>query len=306
MSILVLLTASISFSFAAAQQHCRNPTDTIEVAKGIYVRQGIDDLVFEGVNIANVGFIVGEKCVAVIDSGGSLQEGHALRCTIALTTDLPICYVINTHFHPDHILGNHAFREKNTLFIGHERLAQAIGIAADTYLQRASLFENRKVAEAELVLPQRTVGDTLELDLGERILKISAHSAAHTRNDISIFDQKTNTLWLSDLLFLTHTPVVAGSITGWINTLNQLKDIKAERVIPGHGPVSAKWPDSLDRQLDYLNRLRSEVKDAIAKGVSIIEAQENLLKDNPWQWKLYSEYRKRNIINAYAELEWED
>ena len=68
-----------------------------QVAQGIYVHQGLIELpdVHNHDAIANIGFMVGEKCVAVIDSGGSPAQGRQLKKTIQKITSVPICYVIN-------------------------------------------------------------------------------------------------------------------------------------------------------------------------------------------------------------------
>ena len=79
-----------------------------QVAPGIFVHAGkhlpLDAPGHD--DIANIGFIVGARCVAVIDTGGSVRIGRALRAAIRQHTALPVCYVINTHVHVDHVLGN--------------------------------------------------------------------------------------------------------------------------------------------------------------------------------------------------------
>ena len=77
-------------------------------------------------DIANVGFIVGSRCIAVIDTGGSVRIGRELQARIVRRTSRPICYVIDTHVHVDHVLGNFAFKEDKPHFVGHAALADAM------------------------------------------------------------------------------------------------------------------------------------------------------------------------------------
>ena len=99
-----------------------------EVATGIFVHQGkhldVDDG-YQG-DICNIGFIIGQKNVAVIDTGGSESMGYALLSEIKKRTNLPVKYVINTHVHLDHIYGNIAFKKEGAKFIGHENLTKAM------------------------------------------------------------------------------------------------------------------------------------------------------------------------------------
>ncbi|HSR61998.1 MAG TPA: MBL fold metallo-hydrolase, partial [Gammaproteobacteria bacterium] len=98
-----------------------NTLGITEIVDGNYMHPGVH-VPFEHEqhdDIANIGFIVGDNCVAVIDTGGSVEIGNALRETIRTVTDKPVCYVINTHVHFDHVLGNLAFKQDNPEYIGH-------------------------------------------------------------------------------------------------------------------------------------------------------------------------------------------
>jgi hypothetical protein len=77
-------------------------------------------------DIANLSFVVGTQCVAVIDTGGSIRIGEALRDAVKHRSKRPICYVIDTHVHVDHVLGNAAFSPDQPQFVGHAGLPAAL------------------------------------------------------------------------------------------------------------------------------------------------------------------------------------
>ena len=105
-----------------------NEFNLTEVAHGLFVHGGVNVNLDQPPHddIANIGFIVGDKCVAVIDTGGSVAIGKKLRKALRKITSKPICYVINTHIHYDHVLGNVAFRRDEPETIGHYSLRAAI------------------------------------------------------------------------------------------------------------------------------------------------------------------------------------
>ena len=278
-----------------------------EIAPGVYLHQGVhEDATPANLGgIANIGFVVGEQAVAVIDSGGSARQGAALLAAVRAVTDLPVRYVINTHVHPDHIFGNATFRNEDPMFVGHAKLPRALAARGAYYLKRLPEFLGEASAGTEVVPPSLTVTGQLEIDLGNRPLLLIAHPTAHTDNDLTVLDLATGTLWLGDLLFSERTPVIDGSLKGWLAVLDQLARLDAERVVPGHGPVATAWPDALAPQRGYLEQLLTELRQIIAEYGTMTDALEKVAQDQRGAWLLFDEYHPRNVVTAFTELEWE-
>lgn len=279
-----------------------------EIAEGVFVHQGKHewpDHKNHGA-IANIGFIVGERCVAVIDTGGNPDEGQALRRAVARATDKPICYVINTHVHPDHIYGNIAFKEAGVKFVGHYKLARAMASRGQFYIDKAQDQIGISLTAEHIIPPDIEVETTRVLDLGHRELLLTAHPTAHTDNDLSIYDKKTDTMWLADLFFIGHIPTLDGSLKGWLAELTKLEKKSFRRVVPGHGPVVSDWPKSLAPQKRYLQTLLTDIRKMIEDGKFIEDAIERVGYEFKEQWQLFDEFHKKNVTAAFAELEWED
>lgn len=279
-----------------------------EIAPGVYVHSGVQEESSPQNlgDIANIGFIVGAKCVAVIDTGGSIVVGERLRQAIKNITREPVCYVINTHVHPDHVFGNAAFKQDHPVFVGHDKLPAAMAARGGNYLNALKRDVGAATQGSEIILPTLTVKDVLELDLGGRRLTLKAWRTAHTDNDLTVFDEKTQTLWLADLLFTGHIPVVDGSLKGWLGVLKELPGIKARHIIPGHGRPDPPWPQALQGESDYLNILLREVREAIKRRQTLQQAVDTVGLSQRDHWLLFDSFHRRNVTAAYAELEWED
>ncbi len=278
-----------------------------QVAPGVYVHQGqhYDINHARRDDIANIGFIVGDRCVAVIDSGGSVAVGHRLRGAIRQITDLPICYVINTHVHYDHLLGNAALVDPGTQIIGHAALAEAVAANRAYFLASFAAELGKNADAASIVAPRLTVEDETTIDLGGRPLRLRAQPPAHTSADLIVYDLQSSTLWLGDLLFVDRVPVIDGSLKGWLRTTEKLRGLDAARAIPGHGPAVVEWPQALAAQTRYLSTLLKETREMIKHGGLMEQAIAEVGQTERGKWLLFDENHKRNVIRAFKELEWE-
>jgi quinoprotein relay system zinc metallohydrolase 2 len=285
------------------------PLPVVQIAPGVYCHAGLP-LGIEApgrADIANLGFIVGERAVAVVDTGGSVAVGRRLLAAVRRVTALPVAYVINTHVHFDHLLGNAAFRGKGTQAVGHAGLAAALA-------EGQGYFREHFAAELAGEPPERTlaapgiavaVGRPLALDLGGRRLTLTAFAPAHTRTDLTVLDGQSGTLFAGDLVAAQRTPALDASLKGWLAALDLLQALPAARVVPGHGPASLPWPAGAAATRRYLETLAREVGDAIAAGRPLERAMDEVGRGERAHWLLFDEHHRRNVSRAYAELEWE-
>lgn len=315
MRILMITMSLCAVLGSSHMAYADTPTAafTLEnVGDGVYVHHGLHldiDTGYQG-DICNASFVVGSRGVAVIDTGGSLKVGKQLLAAIRSVTPLPVLYVINTHVHPDHIYGNAAFlpsspSEPKPEFVGHEKLAHMMDLRSEQYAKLNARFLHDDAIGSELVRPTLSVKTTLNLDLGDRQLQLTAHPVAHTNTDVSVIDTKTATLFTGDLLFIERTPVVEGDIKGLIAEVAALKNSQAKLVVPGHGPVTKDWQAALDKSQHYLTVLLADIRSGIKNNDGMEKTMDKAAASEKDKWLLFEIANRRNVNTLYPALEWE-
>ncbi|MDO9011012.1 MAG: quinoprotein relay system zinc metallohydrolase 2 [Gallionella sp.] len=296
--ILIALLPAPAFSSALSLE---------KIAPGIYVHHGEhkDIDADYGGDICNISFVIGSKGVAVIDTGGSPVIGARLRQAIRAITPLPVLYVINTHVHPDHALGNAAFKQDDPVFVGHSKLSDAMAQRSGIYLRNQPVWVGADAAGTELIPPTLAVSTTHDIDLGGRTLNLTAYPVAHSPSDLTVFDTATRTLWTGDLLFIERTPSVDGDLLSWLQVIAQLREIKTERTVPGHGAVTSNGRAALDAEERYLSTLLSDVRSAIKQGHSMEQTIATAAQSEQNKWVLFNTTNRRNVARIFPMLEWE-
>lgn len=295
----------------ASNPECRpaaEPLEMVEIAPGAFAHKGQiaePDADNRG-DVANLGFVIGDTGVAVIDTGGAPWIGEALWRAIRARTDLPIDHVILTHMHPDHVFGTGVFARAGARIWGHEALPRALADRQAGYLDslRVALGDAALVDAAAPDLTE-SVTERAEIDLGGRVLTLRAWPAAHTGNDLTVTDRDTRTLFAGDLVFDRHAPALDGSLRGWRAVLAGLQEVDVARVVPGHGEPSLSWPGGADPLARYLMVLERDTRAALDAGARLSDAVRSVAGSEAAQWDLFDVYHPRNVTVAFTELEWE-
>jgi len=230
-----------------------------------------DFSVENGGNIVNTAFIVTGEGVLVLDTGVSRRYGEALLNAIRSVTDEPIRMVINTHHHPDHFLGNQAFRDVPIASLPETR--EQIHRHGDSFAENMYRLTGDWMRGTEVVLPTETVEPGVEQVGRHRLewIRMSGHSGA----DLVLFDHTTGVLFPFDMVFYQRaltTPHTPG-LQQWRNEIAQLRRYPFKLMLPGHGPLvrDQRALDQMDAYLEWLDRT---LTDAAEQGLSMTEVMQ--------------------------------
>ena len=264
---ILLFCLALSLPTMADMDYALKPR---QIAEGTWLLEGSTDNFAKanGGNIVNVAFIVTDAGVVVIDTGPSRRYGEALRQAIASVTTKPVIQVLLTHHHPDHALGNQAFKDV------------PIGALADTtkllHEQGDSMAENlyRMVGDwmrgTEVVLPSEVLEPGVRT-FGNHDLRLLALTG-HTGADLAILDQSTGVLFAGDLVFYQRALTTPNSpgLAAWLADITTLQGLPWTLVVPGHGPIATD-AQPFAQMRDYLTWLDQLLRDGAANGSDMTE-----------------------------------
>ena len=260
----------------------------IEIAEGVYA--------WINENCAtNAGFIVGEEGVVVIDTLMTPSLAGSLMTVVRDVTQKPIRYVINTHFHGDHVYGNQYFLP--TPIVGHENCKFDLDTKWDSNFNR---YWSREVLRPELsrivkTTPDVTFNDKMSIWLGSREIQLSFHGRAHSNSDILLYLPEEKVLFVGDLAVNKTLPAFPdGHITDWVSVLEQVDKVDTDTIVPGHGPVGTKA--EFNEAKGLLNLLNTQIKSAFDNGATEDEASKNI------DVGIYSGFANQDRIPQIVEM----
>lgn len=250
------------------------PEGITEVADGVWV---IPDLRVP--LVPNVGVIVGEEAVLVVDAGMGPENGARVLAAAQEKAGGRRLLLTITHFHPEHGFGAQVFRDEATIVYNRAQRDELHDKGAG-YVELFRTFGPAVAAAlegVELVDPHEVYEDETELDLGGRTAQLRTWGVAHTRSDQIVFVPEERILFTGDLVEERIFPIypyfppddvdVDGS--RWIEALRRLEELDPAVVVPGHGAVGDVSVITAARE--YHELLREETLGLAAEGLDAAE-----------------------------------
>ena len=256
------------------------PGEVKQIAPGVFVR--MEDQAKQA--IANGGWVVFRDYVLVIDANypwGAL----AMLNDIRKTTDKPVRYVFDTHYHSDHAFGNSVFVDAGATVIASEETA-----AESEEKNPAAWKESRGSGEYDLKAyrleqPQIRFRDKLVFDDGTHRVELLRVGPAHTRGDAVAYLPKERVLFTGDLVVnrpahKLDDPDV--NHDAWIRVLDDLARKDIAIVVPGHGELGTAETIRGDRA--FLADMVTQIRAGIARGETVEQLQRtiDLSRHHPW------------------------
>lgn len=268
----------------------------VKVLDGIYVYVG-----GEGVD-SNSTAIVTKEGVVIIDTRVSPIEANKLLAAIRQLTDQPVRYVINTHYHGDHTLGNQVFKD-TAVIIAHKNVRASLG--DENGRKHLDFFKTRNLPgldEVRITLPNIVYEDKLELVTGGTRLRLIHIGRGHTDGDTAVFLPERRTLIAGDLISNKVIPYLADAyVDDWIVFLSELEKFDAEIIVGGHGDVGDK--PMLIHMKHYLMDLRNNVESQLAGKKTLQETKDTVL---PVLQGKYGDWAKLDRLDANIERAYQE
>ena len=294
----------VSLFLASALAHAPDPAPAAsshykieQVAPGAFAAISVSG---DRASVGNAGFVVGSEAVLAVDSSATEEGARELLAEIRKVTPLPVKWLVDTHYHLDHIGGSSVFRDAGAVVVGHANVRKWAR-TENLKWRKEITAADRAVLDA-LVLPDVVTEDRITVSLGDRDALLVARPG-HTNGDLAV--RVGDVVFTGDLFWKTTVPNTIDAHTEqWIETLDGfLRDAPAAVFVPGHGAVGRALDVRFFR--DYLVGLRTVVKreiDAGLTGTALADAVVQTLKPKYGAWTWFGQFASSNAAQTEQEL----
>ena len=279
-SLVVGCVAALSLSQQVSAQQA--PTRSIDNVTG--------DLYRATNNAHRTVFLVTSEGIILADPIGT-DFSMWLKDELAERFDVPVRYVLYSHFHEDHASGGAVFEDTAEL-IGHENMIPNLAAVADEPIY------------AEVRAPDRTYSDRTSVTLGGKTVEMIHALPSHSNDSSIIHFPDERAVFAVDFVNVRRLPfqtMAGATVSAWIDANRDLQArIDYDIMVPAHGDIGTKA--DLDDSTQYMVDLLAAVADAVEAGLSLEEAQATVLMEEYADWQQYDVWRAMNVQGAYEQL----
>lgn len=279
-----------------------DPSRIAELAPGVWVIPDHDRIPM----VPNVGIVVGERAVLVVDTGMGLENGRRVLEEARRVGGTKPIFLTITHFHAEHGLGAQVFAEAGATIVYNAAQWDEFEEKADAYTR---LFVGGApelepyFAEAAFVAPHVLYNDVMWLDLGGRKVEFREAGGGHSRGDQVVLLRDAGVLFTGDLVENKVFGVVPDGdshVLPWLQRLRELERLDPSIVVPGHGvPGGAAVLTTFREYLEYADRRATELRNGGASESEILDIVESELLTRHPDWD-----NKPWVRVAVADLKW--
>lgn len=325
---LLLITALITVSIYSFSQKFESRHFTVQkLADGVYAAIAKNG----GYAICNAGIIDMGDGVVIIDPFMSPQAAEDLKSAATKLTGKSVKYVVNSHYHNDHIGGNQVFvgakfittsTTKSLIEKIHPEEISEHKISAPLQLEKiknkntAGMTPHEKeehlmwkgyyealvysVDSLKTILPDLTFDKKTNLSGTKRSLQLLTYGTGHTESDLILYIPKEKIVFTGDLLFIKNHPWLGdGNTEKWKSYLDSIVALHPKILIPGHGPAGSVA--DIDTMKMYFESIEKIAKNCHDKGV-LPENETSLKSLPPFQEWFLSVFFRPNIIRLYNKI----
>lgn len=249
------------------------------------------------------GLIITPAGCVVVDTLPFPSETRGLLAFARRNCPYGIRWVLNTHFHADHVYGNFLF--DGVPILAHDETRRILERAGEQALREAKR-ENPELAEVSLHLPDITYRGRAAIRLPNFTIEM-IHAPGHSSDGSMVYIEEEKVLFAGDAL-LPVPYFVGGDIHQLKESIRLMQELDVENIVQGHGGVLLRGeiPETLDAAIAYLERVEKYVQEAVEKGMSprellMWDVEDAGLSRVPLGG-LSQELHKGNLIELYNQL----